>query len=182
MATQIVAGQISEELEYTWGSISGLDNILSQRLIMSEECEPWNNSYERDGETERLLRRLLTGALTDDQLLRFFLKEVHLLLNPEEKARLESKMIGGAARLLGFDLQPFSDAVTDWDQRRAELQQEVNWSDVPVQLQELSSRRAAYILDYVTENRWVERVGDTGEWQITEHGRSLLERGGFYMR
>jgi hypothetical protein len=149
---------------------------------MSDECEPWNNSYELDGETERLLRKLLTGPLTDEQVVRFFLKEVHLLLNPEEKARIESKMIGGASRLLGFDLQPFSDAVSDWEQRREELQQGVNWSDVPVHLQELSSRRAAYILKYVTENGWTERVGDKGEWGITEQGRSLIKQGGFYVR
>jgi hypothetical protein len=149
---------------------------------MSDESEPWNNSYELDGETERLLRRLLTGPLTDEQVVRFCLKEVHLLLNPEEKARIESKMIGGASSLLGFDPQPFSNAVADWEQRREQVQQEVNWSDVPAHLQELSSRRAAYILKYATENGWVERGGDKGEWEITEQGRSLIKKGGFYMR
>ncbi|MGB7921718.1 MAG: hypothetical protein WCF57_00605 [Pyrinomonadaceae bacterium] len=149
---------------------------------MSDECEPWNNTYELDGETERLLRRLLTGPLKDEQVVRFCLKEVHLLLNPEEKARIESKMIGGASHLLGFDPQPFSESIADWQQRREELQQEVNWSDVPVHLQELSSRRAAYILKYGTENGWIERVGDKGEWGITEQGRALIEQGGFYMR
>jgi hypothetical protein len=149
---------------------------------MPDECEPWNNSYELDGETERLLRRLLTGPLTDEQVARFCLKEVHLLLSPEEKAEIESKMIGGASRLLGFDSQPFSNAVTDWQQRREELQQQMNWSDVPVHLQELSNRRAAYILKYGTENGWIERVSDKGEWGITEQGRLLIKQGGFYMR
>lgn len=149
---------------------------------MSEECEPWNNSYELDGETERLLRRLLSGSLTDEQIVRFFLKEVHLLLNPEEKARIESKMIGGASRLLDFNLQPFSDAVNDWEQKREQLQQEVNWSEVPASLQELSRRRAAYILTHITENGWAERISDKGEWRITEQGRALIEQGGFYMR
>jgi hypothetical protein len=149
---------------------------------MSDESEPWNNSYELDGETERLLRRLLTGPLTDEQVVRFCLKEVHLILNPEEKARIESKMIGGASRLLGFDPQPFSNAVADWEQRREQFQQEVNWSDVPAHLQELSSRRAAYILKYATESGWVERGGEKGEWGITEQGRSLIKKGGFYMR
>lgn len=149
---------------------------------MSDECEPWNNSYELDGETERLLRRLLTGPLTDEQVVRFFLKEVHLFLNPEEKASIESEMIGGASQLLSFDPQPFSNAVGDWQQRREELQQQVEWSDVPVRLQELSRRRAAYVLKYGTENGWMERVGDKGEWGISEQGRSLIEHGGFYMR
>jgi hypothetical protein len=149
---------------------------------MPDECEPWNNSYELDGETERLLRRLLTGPLTDEQVVRFFLKEVHLLLNPEEKAEIESKMIGGASHLLGFDPQPFSNAVADWQQRREELQQQVEWSDIPARLQELSSRRAAYILKYGTENGWMERVGGKGDWGITEQGRSLIRQGGFYMR
>jgi hypothetical protein len=149
---------------------------------MSDESEPWNNSYVLDGETERLLRKLQDGPLTDEQVMRFFLKEVHLLSNPDEKARAESKMIDGTARLLGFDLQPFSEAVTEWDQRREELQQSVNWSDVPAHLQELSNRRAAYILKYGIENGWVERVGDKGEWGITEQGRSLIRQGGFYMR
>ena len=137
---------------------------------MSEECEPWNNSYELDGETERLLRRLLTCPLTDEQIARFFLKEIHLLLNPEVKAEIESKMIGGAFSLLEFDLQPFSDAAADWEQKKEELQQEVNWEDVPASLQELSRRRAAYILNYVAENNWAERVGDKGEWRITGQG------------
>lgn len=149
---------------------------------MSEECEPWNNSYELDGETERLLRRLLICPLTDDQVVRLFLKEIHLLLNPEEKARIESKMIGGASRLLGFNLQPFSDAVADWEQRKEKLQQEVNWSDVPSNLQELSSRRATYILKHVTQNGWAERISDKAEWRITEQGRELIKQGGFYMR
>lgn len=149
---------------------------------MSDECEPWNNSYELDGETERLLRRLLIGPLTDEQVVRFFLKEVHSLLNPEEKARRESMMIDGASRLLGFDGQPFSNAVADWQQRSEELQQEVEWSDVPVRLQELSSRRAACVLKYGTENGWLERAGGKEEWRITEQGRLLIKQGGFYMR
>lgn len=149
---------------------------------MSEENEPWNNSYELDGEAERLLRRLLACPLTDEQIVRFFLKEAHLFLNPEEKAKIESKMIGGAFSLLGFDPQPFSDAVTDWEQRKEELQQKVNWSDVPTGLQELSRRRAAYILSHITKNGWAERVADKAEWRITEQGKALIEQGGFYMR
>lgn len=148
---------------------------------MSDECEPWNNSYELDGETERLLRRLLIETMTDEQVVRFCLKEVHLLLNPEEKSKIESKMISGASHLLDFDPQPISDAVADWQQKREELQQGVNWSHVPTQLQELSSRRAAYILGHSTENGWIERM-DEGKWGITEQGRSLIKQGGFYMR
>lgn len=151
-------------------------------FVMPEECEPWNNSYERDGETERLLRKLLENPLTDEQVTRFFLKEVHLLLSPEEKTEMESEMIGGAFHLLNFDLEPFSNAVNDWEQRRKELQEKVNWSDVPTELQELSSRRAKFILEYAAENGWMERVDDHGEWKITGQGKLLIEKGGFYMR
>jgi hypothetical protein len=149
---------------------------------MSGTLEPWDNAYQLDGETERLLRRLLVGPLTDDQIVRFCLKEVDLLLNPEEKEKIKSKMIDGASELLCADLQPFSEAIAGWEHKSEQFQNELNWSDVPPHLRKLSRRRAEHILQYGTENGWIEPADNKSEWRITEKGRSLIKRGGFYMR
>ncbi|HYP29522.1 MAG TPA: hypothetical protein VE262_22615 [Blastocatellia bacterium] len=149
---------------------------------MTDHPEPWDNSYVLDGDTEALLRRLLIAPLTQDQVVRSCLKEVHLLLPPEDKAKLESKMADGAQGLPGLLLQPFSNAVAEWLQMREELQQSVDWEEVPAQQRELSEKRADYILRYATRNGWVVREGESGEWQITEQGREVIQRGGFYMR
>ncbi len=84
---------------------------------MDNDCECWSNSYVLDGETERLLRKLQDHCLTDDQVRRFYLKEVDSLLSLEERAELEAEMIRGAARMLAFDLQPFADAVAQREQK-----------------------------------------------------------------
>ena len=149
---------------------------------MSEESEPWNNSYVLDGETETLLRRLLVAPLTRDQIVRACLKDVHLLLGPDDRARLESKMADGAGGLLGLALQPFSNAVAAWQQLQDQVQQTVDWKDVPAGERALSEKRASYILEYATSKGWVVGDPENGAWQITELGRDLVQRGGFYLR
>jgi hypothetical protein len=149
---------------------------------MTNTCEPWDNSYILDGETERLLRKLIVSPLTDEQVVRSCLKQVHSLLSPDDKAKLKTKMGGGIAGLLGFDLQPFSEAVGEWMQKSEQTQQEVDWGEVGEEDRELSKKRAGYILKYATDNGWVARVGEKGEWEITERGRAKIEEGGFNMR
>jgi hypothetical protein len=149
---------------------------------MTNQSEPWNNSYVLDGDTESLLRRLLAAPLTDEQIIRYCLKEVHLLLTPDDKAKLESKMADGAEGLLGLVLQPFSKAVAEWQQMQEKLQQSIDWQAVPVEQKELSEKRADYILKYATSKGWVVREGENGEWKITEQGREVIQQGGFYMR
>lgn len=149
---------------------------------MDNDCECWSNSYVLDGETEKLLRKLQDHCLTDDQVRRFYLKEVDSLLSLEERAELEAEMIRGAARILAFDLQPFADAVAQREQKMERLRQDLDWTEVPPHMRDLSKRRAEYILNYASENGWIERVEDEGTWRISEHGRELLDQGGFYMR
>ncbi len=62
------------------------------------------------------------------------------------------------------------------------LRQDLDWTEVPPHMRDLSKRRAEYILNYASENGWIERVEDEGTWRISEHGRELLDQGGFYMR
>ena len=88
---------------------------------MDNDHECWSNSYVLNGETERLLRKLQDHCLTDDQVRRFYLKEVDSLLSLEERAELETEMTGGAARILAFDLQPFADAVAKREQKMERL-------------------------------------------------------------
>ncbi len=91
-------------------------------------------------------------------------------------------MTGGAARILDLYPQPFADAVAQREQKMERLQQELGWAEVPPRIRDLSKRRAEYILSYASENGWIERVVDEVTWRIREHGRELLEQGGFYMR
>lgn len=149
---------------------------------MSDTCEPWDNGYVRDGETERLLRRLIVSPLTDEQVARSCLMLTYELLEPDDQARLESKMGRGVAGLLGFDLQPFSEAVSEWMQMRERTQQEIDWAEVSEEESELSKKRASYLLKYATDNGWAARVVDKNEWEITELGRAKIEDGGFNMR
>jgi hypothetical protein len=149
---------------------------------MAADCEPWNNGYELDGETERLLRKLNASPMTDLQVIRFCLREIDSLLNPEQKAHVESEMTAGAAQILAFNLQPLSGAIARWQERREKLQQSIDWAEVPEELREKSQRRAEYILRYALENRWIERGESNGEWKISQEGKELLERGGFHMR
>lgn len=147
---------------------------------MHNDREPWNDSYELDGETERLLRKLQDGPLTDDQVRRSCLKEVDSLLTPEERTELETEMIDGAAQMLAFDLQPFSIASAHREQKREQLRSEIEWADVAPDVRDLCRRRAECILNYASENDWIEYLD--GGWRITPHGRTMLERGGFNMR
>jgi len=149
---------------------------------MDNDFECWSNSYVLDGETERLLRKLRDHCLTDDQVQRFYLKEVDSLLSQEERAELEAEMTRGAARILAFDLQPFADAIARREQKMERLRQALDWAEVPPRMRDLSRRRAEYILDYASENGWIERAEDEETWCISEHGRELLDQGGFYMR
>ncbi len=136
---------------------------------MDNNHECWSNSYVLDGETERLLRKLQDHCLTDDQVRRFYLKEVDSLLSLEERAELEAEMTGGAAQILAFDLQPFADAVAKREQKMERLRQELDWAEVPPRIRDLSKRRAEYILSYASENGWIERVVDEGisvDWSL----------------
>ena len=127
---------------------------------MDNDHECWSNSYVLDGETERLLRKLQDHCLTDDQVRRFYLKEVDSLLSLEERAELEAEMTGGAARILAFDPQPFADAVAQREQKMERLRQELDWAEFPPRMRDLSKRRAEYILNYASENGWIECVED----------------------
>lgn len=147
-------------------------------------CEPWNNGYERDGSAELLLRRLQGGPLSDDQVHRFCLKEAGQLLNAEEKqAFAKNATMGLLDFVASFGRSPaFSDAVRASEQQAEELRQTIEWSQVPPHLQELCARRAHYLLNYTTENGWIERATDGASWRITERGNQLLADGGFNMR
>jgi len=149
---------------------------------MTNQSEPWNNSYVLDGDTESLLRRLLVAPLTYERIVRSCLKEAHLVLTSDDKAKVEAKMAEGAEGLLGLVLQPFSEAVAEWHQVQEKLQQSVNWEEVPAEQRELSKKRADYILKHATSKGWVVREDEKGEWQITEQGREVIRQGGFYMR
>jgi hypothetical protein len=149
---------------------------------MAADCEPWNNRYELDGETERLLCKLNTSPMSDLQVMRFCLREVDSLLTPEQKTRLESEIVTGATYILAFDLQPFSGAIAKWQEKMEELRQNIDWAEVPEELREKSKRRAECILRYSLENGWIERVEGDEEWRISQLGRELLEQGGFNMR
>lgn len=105
-----------------------------------------------------------------------------MLLASEDKAKVEAKMADGAEGLLGLALQPFSEAVAEWQQVREKLQQSANWEEVPAEQRELSKKRADYILEHATSKGWVVREEEKGEYQITERGREVIRQGGFYMR
>ena len=95
---------------------------------------------------------------------------------------MESDLIGGAAQILLFDLRPFAEAIAEWEQKSSRLRRQLDWSEVPRKLRELSGRRAQSLLNYASENGWIERENNKGRWRLSESGRMLLERGGFYMR
>lgn len=151
---------------------------------MTEETEPWNNGYVRDGDTEELLRRLQAGPLTDEQIVRSCLKEIASLLSPADKARVEADMLSGLAGfVVSAGASPaFGNAIASWQEQAEQRRREIDWSRVPPDLQALSKRRAEYLLRYAAGNGWVERAEDQSAWRITPGGEQLLAAGGFYMR
>jgi hypothetical protein len=151
---------------------------------VSEDIEPWNNGYARDGDTEALLRRLQAGPLTDEQIVRSCLKEIASLLSPPDKARMEAGMV---ACLAGFVVSAgaspaFGNAIASWQEEAEQRRREIDWSRVPPDLQTLCKRRAEYLLDYALGSGWIERIEDESTWRITPVGEQLLAGGGFYMR
>src|SRR5688572_30353069 len=124
---------------------------------MTNEGEPWNDSYCLHSETERLLRKLVVGPTTFDDVMRSCLYEVDSLLDPKDKAELESEITSGAAEILAFDLTPFSKAIQKLEHARERRQQEVDWADVPMRLQELSRKRAECVLKFALGEGLIER-------------------------
>jgi hypothetical protein len=154
--------------------------------LREDDCEPWNNSYQRDGDTEALLRKLRAGPMTDDQIMRLCLsaKEIAALLNAETKTETDAKMIDGLMEFIAsFGKSPaFGEAISSWLEDADEFRQQLDWSKLPPDLYAISKRRADHILNYAASNGWVERSEDQLSWQITEQGNRLLDSGGFYLR
>ncbi len=129
-----------------------------------------------------MLRKLTVGPMTSDQVTRFCLREADSLMSSEERAELESEIIRGAGEILAFDLLPFSQAIEKRERKKEQIQQGVEWSRVPVKIQELSKKRADYLLRFALEGGWVERDEVEDGWRISIKGRELLDRGGFTIR
>lgn len=154
--------------------------------MREDDCEPWNNSYQRDGDTEVLLRKLQAGPMTDDQIMRHCLsaKQIAALSDAETKTETDTKMIDGLMQFIAsFGKSPsFGEAISSWLEDAEKFRQQLDWSKLPPDVYATSKRRADYILNYAESNGWVARSDDGSGWRITEQGNKLLESGGFYLR
>lgn len=149
-----------------------------------DDCEVWNNGYELDGSTEILLRRAQIAPLADDEILRLCVKdnELMVLLDTTEKAAQERELISGAAAL-AFSFgrsNSFGDAIQKNQARMERLRDSFDWNTIPPATRDKARKRADFILDYASQNKWLERDGE--KWKLTGAGHALLDGGGFTMK
>ena len=136
-----------------------------------------------DVETEELLRKLLVDPMSDDQIMRFCLKDTNSLLDAREKTRLENDMLEGFVDYLkNFGkTEKLGESILErraWDE---EIRQSVDWSDVPPDLRKKIAERAGQIIEFGLKQGWIERMKEN-YWQITDKGREFLAQGGYYIR
>jgi hypothetical protein len=149
--------------------------------------EPWNNGYVLAAATERLLRRLELGPMTDDEVDRFFLYKSDLRGLSAEKWRFESEKSLTTAlwdflKSLGRS-HSFGDAIVALQDQEEQWRQSAGWNEMPSHISDLARKRAECIVSHASRERWIERIPDGRlGWRITDSGSEALRSGHFNLR
>lgn len=148
--------------------------------------EPWNNGYVLASETGKLLEKLETGPMTDDEVDRSFLD--FTLVQTGQDAELRAEHQEGLIRALWEFHKSFGqssslgDAIVENEEREEDWRRTVPWEEIPPQVLDLTRRRCRFVVAHAESEGWIARTADGDRWRITRKGSGSLRQGLFTIR